>query len=42
LPLMLPRRSPRPSQSSCSRTPLTPTSLRPEDCWALGPFLFRR
>jgi hypothetical protein len=21
--------------------PLTPTSLRPEDCWALGPFLFR-
>jgi hypothetical protein len=35
LPLMLPRRSPRPSRSSCSRTP---TSLRPEDLWALGPF----
>jgi hypothetical protein len=31
LPLMLPRRSPKPSRSSCSRMPLTPTSLRPED-----------
>jgi hypothetical protein len=37
-PLMLPRRSPRPSRCSCSRMP---TSLRPEDRWALGPFLFR-
>jgi hypothetical protein len=29
-------RSPRPSR--CSRMPLTPTSLRPEYRWALGPF----
>jgi hypothetical protein len=38
LPLMLPRRSPKPSRSSCSRMLLTPTSLRPKDRWALGPF----
>jgi hypothetical protein len=38
LPLMLPRRSPRPSRSSCSQTLLTPTRLRAEDRWALGPF----
>jgi hypothetical protein len=41
LSLMLPRRSLRPSRTSCSRMPLTPTSLKPENCWALGPFLFR-
>jgi hypothetical protein len=32
------RCSPRPSRSSCSRTP---TSLRLEDRWALGPFFSR-
>jgi hypothetical protein len=35
---MPPRRSPRTSWSSCSRTPLTPTRPKPEDRWALGPF----
>jgi hypothetical protein len=42
LALTPPRRSPRPSRSSCFQTALKPTLLRPEDCWALGPFLFAR
>jgi hypothetical protein len=32
--------SPRPSRSSCFRTPLTLMPLKPEDRWAPGPFLF--
>jgi hypothetical protein len=34
------RRSPRPSRSSCFRTPLTLMPLKSEDRWAPGPFLF--
>jgi hypothetical protein len=37
---MPPRCSPRPSRSSCFRTPQTLMLLKPEDRWAPGPFLF--
>jgi hypothetical protein len=41
LPLMPPRRSPRTSWSFCSPTLLTPARPKPEDHWALGPFLYK-
>jgi hypothetical protein len=38
LPPMPSGRSPRPSRSSSSRTPLTLQLLPPKSSWALGPF----
>jgi hypothetical protein len=40
LAVTLLRRLPKPSKISCSQTPSMLMLLRPEDCWAPGPFLF--
>jgi hypothetical protein len=40
LPLLLPRRSLKTSQTSCSPMLLTPASPKPKDHWASSPFLF--